>query len=49
LSEGRYGLYCPSHAAGEHANDKGYCNLKFAERLQSTRVGYFTIGPPPYS
>lgn len=31
LSEGRYGLYCPSKAQGEHANDKGYCNLKFAE------------------
>lgn len=31
LSEGRYGLYCPSRATGEHANEKGYCNLRFAE------------------
>jgi hypothetical protein len=31
LSEGRYGLFCSSKATGEHANDKGYCNLKFAE------------------
>lgn len=31
LSEGRYGLYCPSKAQGEHANDKGYCNLRFVE------------------
>ena len=31
LSEGRYGLYCPSSATGEHANDKGYCNIRFAE------------------
>jgi hypothetical protein len=32
LTEGRYGLYCPSRASGdEAANDKGYCNLKFAE------------------
>jgi hypothetical protein len=25
LKEGRYGLYCPSKAEGEQANDKGYC------------------------
>jgi hypothetical protein len=32
LSEGRYGLYCPAKAKpGEEQNDKGYCNLKFAE------------------
>jgi hypothetical protein len=31
LSEGRYGLYCPSKAQGEHANDKGYCSLRFTE------------------
>jgi hypothetical protein len=32
LAEGRYGLFCPSRASGnEAANDKGYCNLKFAE------------------
>jgi hypothetical protein len=32
LSEGRYGLFCPSKAKGdEAANDKGYCSLKFAE------------------
>jgi len=32
LSEGRYGLFCPAKAkAGEEQNDKGYCNLKFAE------------------
>ena len=32
LAEGRYGLYCPSKAqAGEQANDKGYCSLRFAE------------------
>jgi hypothetical protein len=31
LSEGRYGLFCPSRATGDQANDKGYCNLKFAE------------------
>ena len=31
LSEGRYGLYCPSKAQGEHANDMGYCNLRFVE------------------
>ncbi len=31
LSEGRYGLYCPSRATGEQAaNDKGYCSLRFA-------------------
>jgi hypothetical protein len=32
LTEGRYGLYCPSRATGDQAtNDKGYCSLKFAE------------------
>jgi hypothetical protein len=32
LSEGRYGLFCPSKAKpGEEQNDKGYCSLKFAE------------------
>ncbi len=32
LSEGRFGLYCSARAgAGETANDKGYCALKFAE------------------
>jgi hypothetical protein len=31
LTEGRYGLYCPSKAEGEHANAKGYCSLRFAE------------------
>jgi hypothetical protein len=31
LSEGRYGLYCPSKAEGEHAGPKGYCNIRFAE------------------
>jgi hypothetical protein len=32
LQPGRYGLYCPSRASGDQAaNDKGYCNLKFAE------------------
>jgi hypothetical protein len=31
LTEGRYGLYCPSRADGEHANQKGYCNIRFAE------------------
>lgn len=32
LSEGRYGLFCSSKAqAGEQANDKGYCSLRFAE------------------
>lgn len=32
LSEGQYGLYCRSKAsAGEAANDKGYCALKFKE------------------
>ena len=32
LVEGRYGLYCPSKAqAGEQANDKGYCSLKFID------------------
>lgn len=29
LQEGRYGLYCPSKATGEHANPKGYCNVRF--------------------
>lgn len=30
LSEGRYGLYCPSKATGDQAaNDKGYCSLRF--------------------
>ena len=30
LREGRYGMYCPSKAsAGQPANDKGYCALKF--------------------
>lgn len=28
LKEGRYGLYCPSRAEGEHANDKGYCTFQ---------------------
>jgi hypothetical protein len=27
LKEGRYGLYCPSRAEGEIANDKGYCRF----------------------
>jgi hypothetical protein len=32
LSEGRYGLFCPSRATGDQAaNDKGYCNIRFAE------------------
>ncbi len=31
LSEGRYGLFCPSKAEGEHANAKGWCNIRFAE------------------
>ena len=32
LSEGRFGLFCPSRASGDQAaNDKGYCSLKFAE------------------
>jgi len=32
LSEGRYGLFCSAKATGDQAaNDKGYCNLKFAE------------------
>ena len=32
LTEGRYGLYCPSKAQeGEQANPKGYCSLRFAE------------------
>jgi hypothetical protein len=32
LSEGRFGLYCPSKAReGDVQNDKGYCALKFAE------------------
>jgi hypothetical protein len=31
LSEGRYGLFCPSRAEGEHANPKGYCNIRFTE------------------
>jgi hypothetical protein len=32
LSEGRYGLFCPSRATGDQAaNDKGYCALRFAE------------------
>jgi len=31
IIEGRHGLYCPSKAEGEHANAKGFCNLKFAE------------------
>ena len=32
LVEGRFGLYCPSRAqAGEQANEKGYCSLRFSE------------------
>lgn len=31
LSEGRYGAYCPSRAEGEHANAKGYCNIRFTD------------------
>jgi len=31
LSEGRYGLFCPSRAAGEHANAKGFCNIRFTD------------------
>jgi len=31
LADGRYGQYCPSRAEGEHANAKGYCNIRFTE------------------
>ena len=32
LAEGRFGLFCSTKAqAGEQANAKGYCNLRFAE------------------
>ena len=32
LSQGQYGLFCSAKAqAGEQANPKGYCNLRFAE------------------
>jgi hypothetical protein len=27
LKEGRYGLFCPSRAEGEQANEKGYCTF----------------------
>lgn len=28
LRDGRYGLYCPSRAEGDQANDKGYCTFR---------------------
>jgi hypothetical protein len=32
LSEGRFGLFCPSKARpGEEQNDKGYCSIRFSE------------------
>ena len=32
LAEGRFGLFCSAKAqAGEQANAKGYCNLRFSE------------------
>lgn len=31
LKQGNYGLYCPSKATGDDANDKGYCRLKFKD------------------
>lgn len=29
LRDGRYGPYCPARAEAPHANEKGYCSLKF--------------------
>jgi len=32
LSEGRFGLFCPSKAQpGDAQNDKGYCSIRFSE------------------